>query len=326
MGKLSNIKLLGILGGLILIYVLFEVFGGKNRSDNFRSELVNYQNDKVDRIVITKEGKSMELRKNGSLWTLKTEKGIEVEAVASKVDNAIAMLKEAKPSRIAARKEEKWKDYNVDDSTGVRVEFFAESKKVADVVLGRFAPTQRGGTFAFSSFVRLYDEKEVYVCEDFMAMSFPNKSSDFRETTVLKFNRDSIFEISFAFPADSSFLIKKGDDGKWTIDGKEVNSDAFSNFLSDINYTMSTDFEDGLSKTGLGKETYALIVKEKGTLEPITISAFPNPEKKWLITSSMNSNAIFSDSEEKIIKKMFSKGKKHFLPAETTATNAKKSK
>jgi hypothetical protein len=311
--KFSNLKLLGILGLLIGAYALFEIFDGKNRSENFKKELVKYENDKVDKMVIQKEGKIIELRKSGTSWTLKTESGKEVEALSSKIDNALNMLKEAKPSRIAAKKQEKWKDYEVDDSTGVRVQFFNQSEKLVDIVLGKFTPVQRAGTFAFSSFVRLADETEVYNCEDFMASSFPSKSTDFRDINVLKFNRDSLSELSIIFPTDSSFVLVKKED-KWTIDGQEVDSEKVTTFINDINYTTSPDFEDDFQPNGLGKETFSLVAKEKGG-NTYSIMAYSHPEKNWLLTSSSNPKSVFSDSQNRMIDKMFRKGKNHFLVA-----------
>ncbi|GAB4336735.1 MAG: DUF4340 domain-containing protein [Flammeovirgaceae bacterium] len=309
--KLSNLKLLGILGLLVGVYALFEIFGGNNRSENFRKELVKYENDKVDKMIIQKSGKSIELRKSGTSWMLKTETGKEVEPISSKIDNALAMLKEAKPSRIVAKKQEKWKDYEVDDSTGVRVQLFAESEKVVDIILGKFTPVQRAGTFAFSSFVRLADETEVYNCEDFMASSFPSKSADFRDINVLKFNRDSLVELSLIFPADSSFVLLKKDD-KWTIDGQEVDNEKVTAFINDINYTTSPDFEDEFQPNALGKETFTLVAKEKGG-NSFTVMAFSHPDKKWLLTSSLNPKVVFSDAQSSLIDKMFKKGKNHFL-------------
>ena len=79
----------------------------------------------------------------------------------------LSTLTTIEPSRIASRSDSKWKDYAV-DSAGTRVKVYQGSELVTDIVLGRFGVE---GQRSFYTYVRLSEDEDTYVANDFMKMS-----------------------------------------------------------------------------------------------------------------------------------------------------------
>ncbi len=306
MKSFTNTRLLLLLGLLVVAYAIIELTGGKSRSDAFKKDLVTFENEKVDRLTIEKEGKVLQLTKSNNQWKVKTEKGFEVEAEASKVENALGMLKEIVPSRVAAKDDSKWAEFQV-DTAGTKVQVFAEGKKALDIILGKFSVVNQR---QFNSYVRLTDDPIVYTVDNFMSMSFPSASGGYRNGNLLRFNRDSVQEISFVYPADSSFVLSKSD-GAWRIDSKEVDAKKVNDFIGAINYKTSTDFEDSIEKSSLGAPLFSLILKVAGEDGPLSLDAYQHESFKWVLNSSQNEKAWFTDSDESELKKFF-KGRNSF--------------
>lgn len=320
--NISSIKMIGILAVLVLVYLGFEFFGGKSRSKSFKTELVEIDTAKVSKLLIESKGESLELIKENNAWKVSIGNGKYVEAQNSNVKSTLNSLLTIKPSRIVAKNPEKWKDYQV-DSAGIRVQIFEGSKSTLDLVIGRFGFDQkalqqqqqqmggRGGMPQFYTYVRLQNEKEVYVADNFMGMSINSDANGYRNKQLLSVTTDDISQIQFHYPADSGFVLSKID-SVWSIFGSQPDSVATASYLSDIRNVNSSNFVDDVPSSALVSPTVSMSISQYGKAD-IMVKAFQHPIHKWIINSSENPLAYFAD--EAVVEKLFV-GKEKLLNSE----------
>ncbi len=321
--NISSIKLIGVLVVLALVYLGFEFFGGKSRSSSFKSELVKIDTAKVSRLIIESNGESLELLKENNAWKVSIENGKYSEAQKSDVEYTLDLLLTIKPSRIAAKDPAKWKDYKV-DSTGTMVQVFEGSKKTLDLVIGRFAVNQeamkdkkqmmmRGGMQQqFFTYVRLKNEPEVYVADNFMSISINTDAGNYRNKKLLSLTTDNIAEIQFNYPADSGFVLSKID-STWSIHGNHSDSVATAGYLRIIENISNSNFVDDVPTSALVSPTVSMNIKQNSSGD-ITVKAFQHPVHKWIVNSSENPASYFADEE--LVKKLFVGEKKLLTPPE----------
>lgn len=313
--NISSVKMIGILAVLVLVYLGVQFFGGKSRSKSFKAELVEIDTAKVSKMVIESKGESLELLKENNAWKVSIGNGKYADAQKSDIKSTINSLLTIKPARVVAKNPEKWKDYQV-DSAGTRIQIFEGSKTTLDLVIGRFGFDQQamqqqqqqqqqmmGGRNMpqFFSYVRLQDENEVYVADNFMGMSISADASEYRNKQLLSLTTDSIAEIQFNYPADSGFVLSRVD-STWSIFGSPADSAATANLLSDIRNVNNSNFVDDVPSTALVSPTVSMIIKQNGKAD-IMVKAFQHPIHKWIINSSENPMSYFADEE--LVNKLF---------------------
>jgi len=321
--NISSIKLIGILAVLVLVYLGIQFFGGKSRSKSFKEQLVEIDTAKVSKVLIDSKGKNLELIKENNGWKVSIGDGKFADAQKSNVKSTLNSLMSIKPSRIAAKDPGKWKEYQV-DSAGTRVQVFEGNKNTLDLVVGRFGFNQQAmqqqqqmmmggrGMQQFFTYVRLNNENEVYVADNFMGMSLNTESSDFRNKQLLSLTTDSIAEIQFNYPADSGFLLTRAD-SVWTIFGTLTDSASTASYMSDIRYVSNSNFVDDVPASALVSPTISMNIRQNGKPE-ILVKAFQHPVHKWIINSSVNPSSYFAD--EKLIDEIFISKDKLLHPKE----------
>jgi hypothetical protein len=310
--NISSVKLIAILVALVLVYLGIQFFGGKSRSKSFKAELVEIDTAKVTKVLIDAKGENLELLKENNAWRVSIGDGKFAAAQKSRVRSTLSSLMTIKPSRIAAKKQEKWKEYQV-DSAGTRVRVFEGKKNTLDIVIGRFGFNQQAmqqqqqmmmggrGMQQFYSYVRLHDEDEVYVADNFMGMSMNTNSSDYRNKQLLSLTTDSISSVQFNYPADSGFVLTKVD-STWSIFGAPTDSASTASYLSDIRFVNNSNFVDDVPATALVSPTVSMSIKQNGKPD-IFVKAFQHPLHQWIINSSENPQSYFAD--ESLMEKLF---------------------
>ena len=310
--NISSVKLIGIFAALILVYFGIKYFGGSSRSKSFKAEIVEIDTAKVTRVLVESKGQNLELVRENNAWKVSIEDGRFVPAQKSTVRSALGSLLSIKPSRIAAKKEDKWKEYQV-DSAGTRVQVFEGGKTTLDLVIGRFGFNQQAmqqqqqmmmggrGMQQFYTYVRLNNENEVYVADNFMGMSISSEANSYRKKQLFSLTTDNISQIQFNYPADSGFVLSKAD-SIWNIFGNQPDSASVASYLSDIRYVNSSNFVDDVPSSALVSPTVSMNISQANEAD-IMVKAFQHPEHKWIIHSSDNPSAYFADEE--LLKKLF---------------------
>jgi hypothetical protein len=296
--KLSTKNLIIIFIALAAVFVILQFTKRDNRSRSLKSELVNIDTSRVTRITIQGKEGEVSLTKNGD-WLVKVNEANKKTRDGA-VENLLNALNTIKPSRLAAKSKDSWKDYEV-DTAGTRVTVFDGNDVLSDIVIGRFGVE---GQRNFYSYVRQFEDENVYVADGFMGMSIGSKTSDFRNNQVLRVKKDSLTSITFDYP-DSAFVLAKNE-GQWFLGEQQADSAAVASFLQGVGYLNNQSFFD-----------------EEITVPPthiITFSFSDQPSKEvnafalesgFVIRTSDNDLESFSDSalNEKLLK-----GQNVFLP------------
>ncbi len=289
--NLSNLKLLLLLGGLIVVYLIVEWTNSSSRSTSYREVLVEIDTAKVTRLMVKAPDKTSDVTKVAEGWELTLPSGKKVAATEGSVKSSLGALLSIKPSRLVAKKQDKWKDYQV-DSAGTVVEVYEGGEKTLDMIIGRF---NMEGQNSYSTYVRLAGEDEVYSAKNFMAFSVSADPASYRNSVLMRSNKDSIQQITFNYP-DSAFVLTREASG-WTKNGQAADSAAVASFLSGLSFVSSRKFYDETDQL----VTPALSVTIESTDNEVEVKAF-DVHGQWVLNSSENPESYFND--ESLISKL----------------------
>jgi hypothetical protein len=283
MFKNKTTRLLLILGVAVAAFAVVKFTSSSNRSKSYRDVLVTIDTAKVSKIEIDETGSNTVLTKTDDNWTVEVD-GNQKNVVNNTVKALLSTIQTIEPSRLASRSENKWKDFSV-DSSGTRVRIYEGGKVALDIVLGRFGVE---GQRSFYSYVRLSEEADTYIANNFMKMSISSKSEDFRNSNIIRLNKDSLNTIAFNYPDSSVVLAKNGD--TWYNDRMEADSANTSQYLSSLRFVTSKLFAN---VDELGTPTLSVTFSFQNQPE-IQISAY-KIGNDWIISSSENEDEVWID-------------------------------
>lgn len=320
MFRKMNYKVLAILLVLLLgVYIITRLIEARKGERSFREELVSLNPDEVTSVIYYPQpGDPSEIKlvKGPDGWKV-SQGNSKYNADPGVVERTIDMLVELKPERIAATEKSGWKSYQVDDSTGIRVKLLHDSRVIADLVVGKFSytPQQNASPYQqqqgkMTSYVRLWDEDEVYAVDGFLKMSFQNDVKSFRDRSLVRFNREDIVRIDYSSPGGESFsLSKQGDD--YLAGGLLADSATTVKYLSTLARLSSSDFVDDAS-IDYNNPDYSMKIQAQNST-PVQIFAFEaDSVNKYIITSSINEGTFWSGSKTGLFDKLFV-SKDHFF-------------
>jgi hypothetical protein len=159
-----------------------------------------------------------------------------------------------------------------------------------------------------NTFVRLYNDTDVYEVDGFLDMTFNQGANSFRDGTIINADFNNWTQLQFNYPADSSFqLIKTGDD--WLINGVKADSSKTANYLRRLSKLSNSSFIDNFSPETFINPTYLLNIST-ADLQFIEIKGFVNTEQ-YVINSTENPEANFDGNS---VGKTIFVGKSEFLP------------
>lgn len=323
----SNNKTLLIIFGVLLVLTLVFILskptapGKRERSKKLRTEMLDADTSLISRITIIPRGGEKDdvvLFKEGNTWNVEMEDK-NYTADPSAIKNLFRELLNMKTERLAANNKDRWKEYEVTDSTASRVKIEG-GKKNETIFIGKFSyqqpktpsPNPYGQQGKMTTFVRKSGEKEVYAVDGFLAMTFNREANDFRNKTVLKSQKSEWTRLNYSYPGDSSFHLVRQEE-KWMVDGILADSASVAKYLNDIDLLTSTHFVDEeLMKSAA--PSHALKIEGNNFPSPIVINAYPaDSTNGYVITSSQNKGAYFSGKESDLFNKIFV-GRTEFEP------------
>lgn len=299
MNKINNKILLGILLLLLLIFI-GKRFLGSSGERNFRETLVAVDTSQVNKIVIkprASNGENITLSKTGTSWEVARAE-IKDEADINSVKSMLGNMVSMKPKRLVAKSEEKWAQYEVNDSLGTRVMAYAGDKMLTDFMLGKFNFQQ--ASRSMSNFVRLSEEEEVYSVEGFLS-SFNQDFNNLRDRAFVTTTKENITSIRFTYPADSGFVLDNVA-SRWEIDRQPVDSAAVADYLSGLRNITKSEFADDFSPQG--KVAVYQLTISGNNMQALTVSAYQE-EDEYVLSSNLNEGAYFNQGSLQIFDKLF---------------------
>ncbi|MBS1544226.1 MAG: DUF4340 domain-containing protein [Bacteroidetes bacterium] len=314
MKRINNRLLIALLAGLVVLFFVVRYFRSSSLQGNLPANLTKIDSSLVTeiRIVPTRVREEVQLLRNGSKWELASGqfKGHLEEGAGY---TTLRSLMSLRPQRLISKKREKWKDFGVSDSTGTHVKVLAGKDVEADIVIGRTGfSASSGGVFSGSAytFVRRFDETEVYAVEGFLESQFNRGFNHWRDKSFLRLKRDSVNRIDFLYPADSSFSMIKSE-GRWMLNGAPADSSAVVTFVNSLEYKNIGTFAT-LRPAG---ESLVKIKFYKDAKLLANVEGWPG-SPDWVLRSTHQPDTWFSGEAVAIHKdlfrprKSFQKGKK----------------
>lgn len=320
--NIKNKTLVLILAVLIIFTAIVVFIDTKKGDRSFRSQLIDVDTLKITKIVITPRSNptsDIELIKKDNKWIV-SKNNKEFSADYNVIKHILSTFSSMKPLQIAARTKDKWKEFEVTDSTATIVRIYKGKKKVSTLYIGRFNYIQpknqspysyyygQQGTMA--TYVRESKDPNVYLVEGFLAMTFNRDVNDFRNKTVIRFNTNDINKITFSYPDSSFFLVK--DNNKWKVNDQPADSASVANYLSSMAWLNSYSLVDDTKPTT--KPLMSVKFEGNNLAEPIEVKAYQvaDTNYQFLINSSLNPENYFSGKDNDLKNRIFV-GKSKFL-------------
>jgi hypothetical protein len=287
--KINNRILSLVFIALLIIVVVFIFLDSDRNERTFREVLVDIDTSAVTKIVILSQANNLQplnIYKQNDEWFVGLESGKSARVTNQKIEQAFRDLTGIKPKRLAAKGEAKWNSFKV-DSTGTRVQVFEGNNNTLDIVFGRFNYQQQPRSI--STYVRLFNDNDVYEVDGFLAMTFNQKADAFRDGTIVSGDFNNWTNLNFDYPADSSFTLTKLNN-KWFINNVETDSVKTANYLRTLSNFSRTNFADDAEINPDQSPTYNLTVTD-ANLEFTEVKAFV--DTSYVVISSQNPDTKF---------------------------------
>jgi hypothetical protein len=310
--RFNNRNLFLILGGLSVILLITFVVKIPSKRSTIKERLLDIDTSAVARIEITPkaaEGKSFEFIKQDNRWVVK-QGDIISEPRNGAVRNIFNEALSIKPQSLAAVDKSMWEEYELTDSLATRIKFLnKKNQKMADLMVGKFVYKQVVNPYSYggndiegTSFVRLYNDKEIYAVNGFLTFSFGGGFDDWRDKSFIRCNKNDILKISFTYPSDSSYtLIKK--DSVWVAGSHPADSLKTQNYLNSIGSVNGEDFMDGYKPVSL--PAYMMNIEGNNMLN-ISVKCYLDQEKdQYVFNSSQNPEIYFASTKSGLYDKLF---------------------
>jgi hypothetical protein len=303
MSRQTNFKnIFIVLGVLVALLILLKLNDKKQGDRSFKAYVVAVDTSKVNEMSIIPKGNRQKLtiKKEEATWMLDYN-NTSVQANNEIIHSLLSQVSSLKTKSVAATSKEKWLDYEVSDSAGTRITLSDGKKELADFIIGKFSysqpqgqnPYMQQGQIQMTSYLRLYDEDEVYAVDGYLSMLFNREVNSFRENTIISGDPKDWQKLVFNYPADSSFTLVN-QNGKWMVDGVLADSAVCAQYLSTISRLSSSTFEDQALIEPVNSQPELLMRIEGETFKAVEIKAYRNNANEWVCISSQNKGNILN--------------------------------
>jgi hypothetical protein len=311
-GKFNNRTLLVVFVVLAVIFVISRLPGVKKSERSLDTDIVSIDTARVSGLLLypaSEQGSELAFSRSGGSWTV-SNAGVSATADTRSVTSALSELMNLKAVQLVARSEERWGDYQVNDSLGTRVVVKEGNKTTLDLVVGRFQyqpppqnsynPYQRNQVSG-KTYIRLTEEKEIYAVEGFLAMSLNQPFQSWRDKTVTDFRSSNLTRVSFDYPADSGFVAQKNEGG-WMVAGIMADSASMASWVNGVARKSHREFADGFQPAG---EPDFRVSFEGDNMSPQMVGAYIEEDGQVILNSSVNAGTWFSTTTDDLFADLF---------------------
>ena len=318
--KISNKTLLIIFAILVIIAIAVYLYDSHKGERTFKSELFRVDSASVTAITIYKKGAGkdfIKLVKAGNAWDIQVGNK-HYPADTSMLKNMLHALTKITPERVAGSDKESWKEFEMTDSLSTRVVVEQGSNVVADFRVGRLSFSQgrnrqsnNGYGMEVKSHIRVPGDDDVYVVDGFLSSMFNDNPARYRYRQVVRFDKKDVTKMSFVYPGDSSFNLVR-DGNKWLLNGQPPDSALTERWLTTVSTMSNAEFADNDNLPF--NMPYSLRI-EGNNMRAIDVKGAMDPAaKKYYVTSSENTSAVFGGSSSYLFNQVFP-GKQKFFEA-----------
>jgi Domain of unknown function (DUF4340) len=301
--------LLALLGGIVLFNKFYQ--DQKNES-TFRDIFVNIDTSAVNTILIyphSEKGKELKISRNGKRWDLQSDK-LKTLADPVAVQELLSQFAEMKSLSLGGQDKSSWKDLQVSDTAGSRVKMITSNNKTYDMIVGKigYTPSTRNGL----TYIRHAQEEATYAVPGFLSFSINQGFNSWRNRLFLKGNTNNYTTLTFTYPGDSSFVLNKSGN-LWLLNGEKADSAQTNAFINQLDNLQGNGFVDSYMPSAA--PVFSLSVNGTNQVSPIKLQAYSaDSTRKYILHSSLNPDAYFSESESNLLHRVFAGKAKFFKP------------
>lgn len=285
-----------ILALVILALSAYLVFKKENQPHFNLPLLAMLESGKIDKLLITQKGLTLELFKDKESWGVTDQK---FPADMPAVNNMLDTIQNLKISALISEKKDVVR-YELDQDHGIEVKAFQGDTPLREFKIGKTAPSFN------HTFVMMGDDTRIYQADKSFTQFFNKSLEDMRDKQVLKFPQASIQKITLEKERISKTLTasapslgkdKEEEQKSWKFeDGSPPDKEALTNLLASLSFLACQEFSPSISKQDLAKrDPLAKITLENET--PLVLMLFKqDKEESMLATSSMSPYAFVLES------------------------------
>ncbi|MCD6508578.1 DUF4340 domain-containing protein [Candidatus Poribacteria bacterium] len=256
--------LLIILAFLVIIALVMERPFGKGEKKKEEALFPRFDRAQVEKVEITENGETVELKREGDEWIVPTAKGYPADETA--VDKMFDEMDEMTTKELISENPDKHPKFKVNED-GIEVKMLGKNDKT----LAHFFVGKMGPDF-ISTYVRRADSKKVYLIPRTLRPVFGKGKTGWCDKEVLSFNVDDVSEVEIE-DSGSSISLKKTDKG-WEMtkpEKAEADKDAVEGILRTLSNFKADDVEikKSESECGLDVPSSKVMIKLKDGTEKI---------------------------------------------------------
>jgi len=224
----------------------------------------------VERILISAPGEKPVTLTRGTddAWYTNVEK--KYAADSSAVNNVLGAVDEPIEANVVSSNPDSFSDYQVDETSGVKVQVFAKGKSepAMDLIVGKDGPS------AFSTYVRHAGEDAVLNAKASLSMTF-KRPDGWRNKQIFEFTGTNATRIEATGTSQTFTVARENTEGKWAFEKPEATEaeaariDSIANMLSSL---RANEFVDPASSQTLAdfgleppRQTIKLTYADKST-------------------------------------------------------------
>lgn len=294
----ANPKILGIAFVVLLALVLIVQYTGSQRGErSFKSELIPFTADEINEVQIAPDNSdSYSLVKEGDSWKVRQGNRLYT-ANENRVSQVLDQLANLKVNQVVATSPDNWGQYQVSDSLATQVEVNAGDESVG-LRIGKLNFDRR--TRSAVSYVRQAGDDNVYGVDGFLKMTFGRDVNAYRQRALVSLSGGAtLSKISFAHPADSSFVLEKNNN-QWMIEGRVADSASVAGYINKIKNLKGSTFAD-VEEPDMSNPMHKVSIEGE---QQIAVSV-KQIDGEWIIHSSLTPDAYFLDSQGTLRRKLF---------------------
>ncbi|MBU4331997.1 DUF4340 domain-containing protein [Patescibacteria group bacterium] len=295
--KFKTTYILGIVFLVLAGIILITKFPGQNKSETKRAFLKNINIEDISKIEITTRETNHMLQKQDSTWVVASRDN--AQANPEDVVNIINTLKELEVGDAVSENLDKQSVFEV-DASGIEVKLYQGDNLRIDFFIGKAGPNFD------SNFIRRAESNEVYLTKKGIGYVFDKP--DFRDLTMLVFNKDEAQEISLTY--DETEIVLKKEAETWNLiqpEKVEANQNSVDSFLTGLENLRAVDVVALEEDEDTGLEDPQMEVKvtlEDGSQKVLTIGiGYPQVATYYAKSSDSDKFYIISQWQRDGLKK-----------------------
>lgn len=269
--------LLIILALLVIIALIMERPFGRGRKKEELALFPGFDRAKVEKIEITENGETVELKREGDEWVVSTAKGYPADNIA--VNRMFDEMDEMTSKELISENPDKHPKFKV-NKDGIEVKMLdKEGKTVAHFFVGKIGPDY------ISTYVRRADSKKVYLIPRTLRPVFGKGKTGWCDKEVISFNIDDVSQIDLE-DSGTSISLKRTEKG-WEMtkpEKTEADKDAVEQILRTLSSFKADDveIERGEIECGLDVPSSKVTIKLKDGTEKILLFGKEKNNRRYL--------------------------------------------